>query len=393
MTKSLICSPKRTAIGSFQGALQSFTSPQLGAKIISAVMDDSKIDSTAIDEVFMGCVLTAGVGQAPARQAAIFAGLAKSTPCTTIGKVCGSGLKSVMLADSAIRCGDIEAAIAGGMESMSQAPYLLPKMRQGLRLGNGELVDSMIRDGLWDVYNDFHMGTSAEMCVQKFKLSREAQDEYAKMSYQRALAATENNLFKNEIVPLSMKVKKQEVVFDKDEEPYKSNLDKIPKLRPVFDKEGTITAANASTLNDGAAAMVVCSETFAREQNLQPMARIVAQAHNAQEPEWFTTAPAKSMERAIEKAGLSTDQIDLWEINEAFAAVALANLELLGIDPEKVNVNGGSIALGHPIGASGARILVTLCHALKQQNKRYGVASLCIGGGEAVAVVIENLQL
>lgn len=391
--KSLICAPKRTAIGSFQGSLAGFNAPQLGAASVRATLAEAKLNPELVQEVYMGCVLTSGLGQAPARQAALFAGLPPKVPCTTVGKVCGSGLKSVMLADNAIRAGEIECAIAGGMESMSNAPYLLPKMRNGLRMGHGELVDAMIKDGLWDVYNDYHMGSAAELCAREKKISREAQDEYARESYRRALASIEKGVFRDEIAPVEVKSKAGVTAFQVDEEPARSDLAKFASLKPVFDKAGTVTAANASTLNDGAASMIVCSEDFAKKQNLRPMARILAQGQAAQAPEWFTTAPAPSLEIALKRAGLAKEQIDLWEINEAFSVVALANLAILGIDPARVNVRGGAVALGHPIGASGSRILVTLCHALAQGKKRYGAASLCLGGGEAVSVVIENLAL
>lgn len=393
MKTSFICAPKRTAIGSFQGTLANLNAPQLGSAVIQNILHETSLKPDAIEEVYMGCVLTAGLGQAPARQAALGGGLPNTLPCTTIGKVCGSGLKSVMLADTAIRAGDIASAVAGGMESMSQSPFLLPKVRTGLRMGHGEVVDSMIRDGLWDVYNDFHMGSAGEMCAQKYQLTREKQDTFALQSYQRALKSMEDGLFKNEIVALEIPGKKGPTVFDRDEEPLKSDLKKITGLKPVFSKDGTITAANASTLNDGAAAMLVASEDFIKAQQLKALVRIVAQGQAAHAPEWFTTAPALSIQVALKKAGLKTGDIDLWEINEAFSAVVLANQQILDIDPDRINVRGGAVALGHPIGASGARILVTLCHALVQTKKKYGVASLCLGGGEAVSLIVENVAL
>lgn len=389
----VICSPKRTALGSFLGSLASFTAPQLGSYSIKGSLKDAQLDPGLIDEVYMGCVLTAGVGQAPARQAALGAGLSKHVPCTTVGKVCGSGLKAVMLADSAIKAGEISCAIAGGMESMSNAPFLLPKVRSGLRMGPGELVDSMIKDGLWDVYNNFHMGSATEKLNAEFKISREAQDTFAINSYKKALASIQAGLFKPEIIAVEIASKKGTTFFADDEEPGKSDLAKIPTLKPVFSKDGSVTAANASSINDGAASMLVCGESFAAKNKLKPLARIVSQAQFAQEPDWFTTAPATSIREALKKAKLSTQQIDRWEINEAFAAVAIANMGLLELDPSKVNVRGGSVALGHPIGASGARIITTLIHTLVQEKQRYGCASLCIGGGEAVAVVVENLCL
>lgn len=340
----------------------------------------------------MGCVLSAGLGQAPARQAAIGAGIDPHTPANTISKVCGSGLKAVMLADLSIRAGHIQSAIAGGMESMSQSPYLLPKLREGLRMGNGELIDSMIKDGLWDVYNNFHMGNAAEICVREYKISREAQDEYAIRSYERAISAQNKKLFDAEIIPVDVPIKKDIVSVSLDEGPSRYKPEKASQLKPVFENDGTVTAFNASSINDGAASMILCSEEFAKRENLKPIASIVSQGQAAQAPEWFTTAPTPAIQQALKRAGLKIQDIDLWEINEAFAAVALINQQLLELDPNKVNVRGGAIALGHPIGASGARILVTLAHALAQEGKRYGCASLCIGGGEAVALVIENLQ-
>jgi acetyl-CoA C-acetyltransferase len=388
---TLICTPKRTALGSFLGSLSELSAPDLGAIAIKGTLAESKIDAAQVDEVYMGCVLSAGVGQAPARQAAMKAGLSNKTPCTTVSKVCGSGLKAVMLADQSIRAGDAEVIVAGGMESMSQSPFLIQRLRTGLRMGNGELTDSMIKDGLWDVYNNFHMGEAAEILNREKKISRQDQDAFAIQSYKRALGAQKDGLFKNEIVAVEIKGKKAVTIFDQDEEPGRSDLEKIPGLRPVFSKEGSITAANASSINDGASAMIVCSEAAAKRLQLKPMARIVGQAQAAQDPAWFTTAPALSIERLLQKAGLKKDQIDLWEINEAFASVAIINMQMLGLDPERVNVFGGAVALGHPIGASGARILTTLAHALTNRRGRYGVASLCIGGGEAVSLLIERV--
>ncbi len=367
----------------------------MGAIAIKSAIENSGFSSSDVAEVFMGCVLTAGVGQAPARQASLKGGIAKETPCTTIGKVCGSGLKSVMLGDLSLRAGEYsgQCLVAGGMESMSQSPYLISRMRTGLRMGNGELLDSMIKDGLWDVYNDFHMGKATEMLNSKENITRLAQDEFAKSSYEKAIAATEAGFFKPEIVGIKLLQKKQEILFEKDEEPYKSDLAKLPTLKPAFDPSGSVTAGNASSINDGAAAVVLCHEATAQKKALKPMARIAAQAQSAAEPEWFTTAPAIAIERAIKKAGLKVSDIDLFEINEAFAAVALTNMRRLELDPSKVNTLGGAVALGHPIGASGARILCTLLHSLERTRKRWGVASLCIGGGEAVAVVVENLRL
>jgi len=394
--KTYICAAKRTPIGSFQGSLANFSATKLGSLSIQATLKELALNSKSIDhlidEVYMGCVLTAGLGQAPARQASLAAGIPNHVPCTTISKVCGSGLKAVMLADQSIRAGNASAVIAGGMESMSNSPYLIPKIRQGLRLGNGELIDSMIKDGLWDVYNDYHMGNAAELLNREHTITREAQDAYAAQSYTKAQNSISKGLFKNEISSITLEGRKESKLFDTDEEPAKSDLSKFPSLKPVFDKNGSVTAANASTLNDGAASMLVCSEEFASKNNLKPMAQIVAQAQAAQKPEWFTTAPAASIEKLLKLANLSSDQIDFWEINEAFSSVAIANMNILKLDPSKVNVRGGAVALGHPIGASGARILTTLCHTLKQEKKRYGVASLCLGGGEAVSLLIENIN-
>jgi acetyl-CoA C-acetyltransferase len=340
----------------------------------------------------MGCVLPANLGQAPARQAALFAGLPQSTPCTTVNKVCGSGIKTVMLAASQIRAGDAEIAVAGGMENMSQAPYYLDKARDGYRLGHGQVTDAMVKDGLWDVYNDFHMGNAAEICAKDKGISREDQDAFAAESYRRAQAAVAAGVFKDEIAPVTIAGKKgEQTVVDSDEEPGRGNPAKFASLRPAFDKAGTVTAANASSINDGAAAVVLASADKARELGLKPLARIVAYASHAQAPEWFTTAPVFAVQKALAKAGLSIDDIDLFEINEAFSVVSLACNQGLGVDPAKVNIHGGAVALGHPIGGSGTRILVTLLHNLARTGKRYGVASLCIGGGEAVAIVVERI--
>jgi acetyl-CoA C-acetyltransferase len=391
MQSSVILSAARTPIGAFMGALSELSAPRLGAIAIKEALSRAGLSGSDVSEVIMGNVLTAGVGQAPARQAAIYAGLGESVPCMTINKVCGSGLKAVMLADQAIRCGDAEIVIAGGQESMSNAPYILPKARTGYRMGNGELVDSMISDGLWDVYNNFHMGIAAELCASECHISRESQDEYTILTYKRAQEAQKNGWFTDEIVPVVIENKKGNITVDTDEEPSKVKFEKIPELRPVFKKDGTVTAANASTIDDGAAAIVVCSESKATALGKQPLARIVAHASFAQKPEWFTTAPINGIKAALQKANLTIDDIDLFEINEAFSVVALAAKNELGIPLEKLNVHGGAIALGHPIGASGARLLTTLIYALKRYNKRYGLVTLCIGGGEASAMIIENI--
>jgi acetyl-CoA C-acetyltransferase len=342
--------------------------------------------------VIMGNVLTGGQGQAPARQAALFAGLPDKTECMTINKMCGSGLKAVMLAAQAIQSGDAEIIIAGGQESMSNAPYVLDKARNGYRLGNGEVIDSMVKDGLWDVYNNVHMGNCAEACAKDFKFSREELDAFAINSYQKALDAQKQGKFKNEIIDVKVNIGREEVVVSTDEEPGKVKFDKIPTLKPVFDKNGVVTAANASSINDGAAALLVMSEEKAKELGLTPLVEIVAQASAARAPIEFTTAPADSINKVIKKSKLKISDIDLFEINEAFAVVSLANNKLLGLDNSKVNVNGGAVALGHPIGASGARVLVTLIHEMKKRNSNLGLASLCIGGGEASALIVKNYK-
>ena len=393
MREVVIASAVRTPIGSFQGALASLSAPKLGATAIKAAVERAGISVEDVDECIMGCVLPAGVGQAPARQAALFAGLPQSTPCMTINKVCGSGLKAVMLASQAIRCGDVEVVLAGGMESMSNAPYLLPKARTGYRMGHGEMLDSMVKDGLWDVYNDYHMGSAGELCAQECDVSRARQDEFAAASYKKALAAQEAGKFTAEIVPVEVPQRRGDpIVVDSDEEPGKGRPDKIPTLRSVFKKDGTITAANASSINDGAAALVVMSADKARELGITPLARIVGDASHAQDPAWFTTAPAFAIEKALEKLSLEVDDIDLWEVNDAFSVVSLAVADKVGYADERVNIWGGAVALGHPIGGSGARILVTLLHQLQDSDKSRGCASLCIGGGEAVAMVVERSE-
>ncbi len=388
---SYILSATRTPIGSLLGSLSDFSAPQLGAAAISAAVERSGIAGEAINEVIMGNVLAGGVGQAPARQATIFAGLPKSVQAMTINKVCGSGLKAVMLADQAIRCGDAEIIVAGGQESMTNAPHAMLDSRKGVKFGNARMVDLMQWDGLWDVYNQVPMGDAAELCASECAISREAQDEYAIESYKRAQHAQAQGWFTEEITPITVKGRKGDVVIDTDEEPTKVNFEKLTALKPVFKKDGTVTAANASTINDGAAALVIASEAAVRAHNAKPLARIIAQGSFAQDPLWFTTSPVEAIRRVVAKAGLSLEDIDLFEINEAFSVVALAAKNQLGIPHEKMNVHGGAVALGHPIGASGARVLTTLIYALKRHNKRYGLATLCIGGGEASAVVIENL--
>ena len=390
MKDAVIVSACRTPIGSFMGSLSSFSAPRLGSIVIEESVKRAGIKKTDVQEVIMGNVLTAGIGQAPARQAALFAGLPESVECMTVNKVCGSGLKAVMLAAQAVQLGDADVIVAGGMENMSQTPYLLDKARTGYRMGHGQVLDSMVKDGLWDVYNDFHMGNAAELCAKECSIPRDAQDEFAVTSYKRAQGAIEKGLFKEEIVAVVIKGKEGDTIVDKDEEPFKTNFEKIPKLKPAFQKEGTVTAANASKINDGAAAVVVMSADKAKSLGLTPLAKIVAFSSAAKKPEWFTTAPADVIPKTLKKAGLKESDIDLYEINEAFAVVSLAVNKILGLDIEKVNVNGGAVALGHPIGASGARILVTLLHALKQHQKRRGMAAICIGGGEASGMIVES---
>ncbi len=390
MKKIVITSAKRTPVGSFNGALSSLSAAQLGSLTIKSVLEDTKIDLNLVDEVIMGNVLAAGLGQAPARQAAIYAGLPDKTETMTINKMCGSGLKAVMLAQQAILAGDADIIIAGGQESMSNAPYLLDKARNGYRLGDGKIIDSMVKDGLWDVYNDIHMGCCAESCARDFDFKREDLDEFTIGSYKKALAAQEAGKFKDEIIPVTIKNRKAEIVVDNDEEPGKVKFEKIQSLKPVFEKDGVVTAANASSINDGAAALMIMTEEKAKELGLTPLVEIVAQSSSAKAPIEFTTAPADAIAKVLNRANLSKDDIDLFEINEAFAVVSLAVNKLLELDATKVNVNGGAVAIGHPIGASGARILVTLIHEMNKQNSTYGLASLCIGGGEASALIVKN---
>jgi acetyl-CoA C-acetyltransferase len=377
-------------MGAFGGALASVPAPALGATVIRAALDRAGVSPEQVNEVVMGCVLTAGVGQAPARQAALGAGLPDSTPCLTINKVCGSGMKAVMLADQAIRAGDADVMVAGGMENMSQAPFLLDKARFGYKYGNGTLTDALFHDGLRDAYDSNPMGVAADLCATSCNVSREAQDAFAIESYTRAQAANTDGRFDAEIAPVTVAGRKGDTVISRDEGPFTSNFEKMPGLRGAFSKEGTVTAANASTIDDGAAALVVASEDWARANGKTPLATIVASAQHAKAPVEFTTAPIQAVEKVLAKAGLTMDDIDLFEVNEAFAVVALAAQEALGIPHEKLNVNGGAVALGHPIGASGARILTTLVHALAARGGRYGLAAICIGGGEATAIIIER---
>ena len=388
----VIVSAARTPIGSFGGVFASVTAPQLGATAIKEALSRASVEGGDVDQVYMGCVLPAGVGQAPARQASLGAGVPNTVGCVTLNKVCGSGLMAVIQAAQAVKAGDAEVAVAGGMESMSNAPYYVPKARTGYRMGHGQLVDGMIHDGLWDPYGDHHMGIAGELCASERKIDRERQDAWAITSYKRALASIEEGHFKAEIVPVEVPKRKGDpVVVDTDEDPGRGNIEKLPKLRPAFKKDGTITAANAPSVNDGGAALVVMSKDEADKRGLKPLAKIVAYDNAAQAPEWFTTAPAKAVAKVLDKTGLKADDIDLWEINEAFSVVSLANQDEIGIPDDKINIRGGSVALGHPIGASGARILVTLLHALQSTNKTRGMAAICLGGGEGLALMVEML--
>ncbi len=387
--KIVITGAKRTPIGSFQGQFTGVATSDLGAAAISAACDQAGIDTGKIDEVIMGCVLPAGLGQAPARQAAIAAKLPLSAGCTTINKVCGSGMKSIMLAHDLILAGSANTIVAGGMESMTNSPYLLPKARAGYRMGHGQVLDHMFLDGLQNPYDQQMMGQFAETCADKYNFSREQQDEFATTSVIRAMAAMENGNFDNEITAVTVSSRRGESVFENDEEPPNCKLEKIPTLRPAFRKDGTVTAANASKISDGAAAVIVMSESAAVAANSEVLATIIAHSTHAQEPEWFTTAPVGAVKKLLEKTGWAINDVDLFEINEAFAVVTMAAIEELGLDPDKVNVNGGACALGHPIGTSGTRLVVTLINALQQRGLKRGIASLCIGGGEATAIAIE----
>jgi acetyl-CoA C-acetyltransferase len=391
MKNLVILSAARTPVGSFLGKLSSLPAPALGSAAIRASLERAGVKPEEVEQVVFGNVLQAGQGQAPARQASLGAGIPNSVPCVTVHKVCGSGMRAVMDVGNAIQAGEYEVAVAGGMESMSNAPYLLEKGRSGLRMGNGTLTDSMIKDGLWDPYKDQHMGNCAELCVAKYKFTREEQDAFALESYKRAQNAAKSCAFSEEIVPVEVPQKKGEPVrVDADEEPFSAPLEKMPTLKPSFQKDGSVTAANSSKINDGAAALVVTSEEKAREKGWKPIARIVAHAGVAQAPEWFTTAPVGAIQKLLAKTGLEVEDIDLWEINEAFAAVAMAAIRELSLPADRVNVNGGAVALGHPIGASGARILTTLIHALRKRGLKRGVAAICIGGGEATAMLVET---
>ena len=379
--ESVIVAAKRTPIGSFQGQLSKFSSPNLAATLIKGIIIELGLKSDLIDEVILGNVLTAGLGQAPARQAAILAGCDKKIEALTINKMCGSGLKAIMLADQALRCDDASAILAGGMESMSNSPYLLTKARAGLKLGHGKVVDSVIHDGLWDAYNNIHMGNCAELLVSERRYTRLEQDNYATMSYEKSLKAQSEGLFESEIIPMMKKDKKNNIIeIIEDEEPKRVVFDKINKLKPVFDNKGTITAANASTLNDVASVLLVMSQARANELGLIPLAKIISHASYAHDPKWFTTAPSEVIKKVLKKSSMDKKDIGLWEINEAFSVVPMAVIDDFNLDIEKVNIYGGAVALGHPIGASGARILTTLLNGMNKQNIDGGVASLCIGG-------------
>ena len=391
MRDVVILSAARTPIGSFSGSLASIPAPRLGAVTIGEALRRAKVEPGRVDEVLMGNVVSAGLGQAPARQAAIYAGIPEHVGATTVNKVCGSGLKAILLGAQAIQVGAADCIVAGGMESMSGAPYLLPKARSGYRMGHAELVDSMILDGLWDVYSNLSMGACGEMCAAKFGLTREQQDAYAAQSYTRTWAAQKAGKFKAEIVPVEVAGKGGTTLVEEDEDPKRGNLEKLPRLKPAFKADGTITAGNAPSVNDGAAALVLMAADRAAALGLTPLARIGAAGHYATAPEWFTVTPGHAILDALKRAGLKPGEIDLYEVNEAFAAVALAAIQVAGLDPVRVNVHGGAVALGHPIGATGARLVVTLLHALQDRGGRRGVAALCLGGGEGMALVIERV--
>jgi acetyl-CoA C-acetyltransferase len=394
MDDVVILSAARTPVGAFQGALAGFPAHALGARALSGAIERADLKPEDIQQVNLGCVLTAGQGQAPARQATLGAGCLPSTGALTLNKVCGSAMRAVMIAANDLRCGDFQIVAAGGMESMSQAPYLAMGVRDGLRLGHGKLVDSTIHDGLWDPYNDIHMGNCAELCAAEYKIGREAQDAYSLESYRRAREAAESGATRDEIVAVPVPQRKGDpVMVDKDEEPFKVDLSRLTTLKPAFQKEGgTVTAGNASKINDGAAALVLTTASHAQKIGKKPIARILAHSSLAQRPEWFTTAPVGAAKNVLERAGLKAADIDLWEVNEAFAVVALAFIHDLGLSPDRVNVRGGAVALGHPIGCSGARILVTLLSALRERDARLGCAAICIGGGEATAMVVERID-
>ncbi len=392
MAEIVIVSAVRTPIGSFGGSLKSFTATQLGAFAIKGALEKAGVQPVLVQDVLMGCVIQANLGQAPARQAAKFAGLPDNVNCSTINKVCASGMKSISLAAQSILLGDAGVVVAGGMESMSNIPFYVPSLRWGAKYGNTELVDGLAKDGLTDVYDGKAMGFAAELCARECGVSREEQDAFAIESYKRSQAAWANGVMANEVIPVEILQRKGDpLIFDKDEEPFNVKFDKIPSLNPSFEKNGTVTAANASTLNDGAAALVLMNSDKAKELGLQPIARVLSYADAEQAPEWFTTTPSLAVPRAVAKAGLQMSDISFWELNEAFSVVGIENSRRMKLDPATVNVHGGAVSLGHPLGASGARIIVTLINVLKTHNARYGAAGICNGGGGASAMVIENL--
>ena len=392
MKEVVIVSAVRTPMGSFGGSLSSVSATKLGATAIKGALDKINLDPNKVQEVYMGNVLQANLGQAPAKQAAIFAGISENTPCTTVNKVCASGMKSISLGAQAIKCGDADIVVAGGMENMSMVPHY-HIARNAVKLGDVKIADGMVKDGLTDVYNKVHMGVCADQCAEEHNITREEQDNFAIESYNRASNAWNENKFNEEIVPVHVPQRRgDDLVISKDEEYTNVKLEKIPQLRAVFNKEGTVTAANASTLNDGASALILMSKEKADELNIKPIAKIVSYADAAQEPKWFTTAPAKAVPKALAKANLNTEDIDFWELNQAFSVVGLVNTKLLGLNPSKVDVNGGAVALGHPLGSSGSRIIVTLINVLKQNQGKYGAAGICNGGGGASAMVIENMN-
>ena len=391
MKEVYIVSAVRTPIGSFGGALSTVPATQLGATAIKGAIEKAGISPDVIDEVYMGNVLQANEGQAPARQAALFAGIPNTVPCTTVNKVCASAMKSIIIGAQTIKAGDNDVVVVGGMENMSMVPHYIDLVRKGQKLGDGKLIDGMVKDGLWDVYNNYHMGNAAELCAREKGFTREQQDEVAINSYKRAAAAWDAGHFNDEIVPVVIKTRKGEVVVDQDEEYKNVKFDKIPALRPVFEKDGTVTAANASTINDGASALILMSGEKVKELGVKPLAKLIGYGDAAHEPEWFTTAPAKSVRKALDKAGLSVNDIDYWELNEAFAVVALAAVQELELDTDKVNIWGSGCSIGHPLGNTGARIVVTLLNVLNKNNGKYGAASLCNGGGGASAVVVEKV--
>ena len=392
MKEVVIVSAVRTPMGSFGGSLSTVSATQLGAIAIKGALEKINLNPNEIEEVYMGNVLQANLGQAPAKQAAIFAGISENTPCTTVNKVCASGMKAISLATQAIKCGDADVVVAGGMENMSSVPHYY-SARNAVKLGDVKITDGMVKDGLTDVYNQVHMGVCADQCADEHHISRKDQDDFAIESYQRAAKAWTAGNFKEEIVPVAVPQRRGEDIIVSEDEEYKNvKLEKIPQLRAVFNKEGTVTAANASTLNDGASALILMSKEKAEELQIKPIAKVVSYADAAQEPKWFTTAPAKAVPKALAKANLSAGEIDYWELNQAFSVVGLVNTKLLGLDPAKVDVNGGAVALGHPLGSSGSRIIVTLINVLKQNNGRFGAAGICNGGGGASALVIENMN-